>query len=124
MTQTVFNTVYLVLGIALTGYGAWMVLFTGRVFLEEAFQRNKELVRVISHVLTVSFCLVMCGYLLMAAEFVPPQGNGSFVWNVEFIHFGAMVLFMGVDLFFHLLVLSQMRGRGRRRPEHGASILA
>jgi hypothetical protein len=129
MMETVFTTVYLVLGVGLTGYGAWMVLRTGRVFLEEGFQRNAELVRVMSHVLTVSFCVVMGGYLLMAADFPPAQpnanaaGNAVF-WQQQLVHFGGQILFLGVDLFFHLFLLSRMRGRAREERSQESSALA
>jgi hypothetical protein len=133
MNQAAFNVVNLGVGVVLAFVVARMVGAAGRTMLDEAFPHRAELVEVVTRVVVVSFSLICGGYLVSELGIFLIENNPSFGWDtasvrLEIGSLGWLSVFLGVNLFFHLFVLSQIRGRGRRRPRHdehhGESILA
>jgi hypothetical protein len=129
MTQTVLNVVNLAIGVVLAVLIARMVWAAGEVMLAEAFPRNGALVQVVCRAAVTSFSLISCGYLAMELGIFWTQPNPGVAWDpastrLEIASLGWLAVFLGLNLFLHLFVLSQVRGRGRRRLDHGGSILA
>ena len=129
MAQTVFNVANLVVGVVLAIWVARLVRATGLAMLGETFPQNGALVRAVCRTAVTSFSLICGGYLVMELGIFWTQPNPGIAWDqasvrLEIASLGWLAVFLGVNLFFHLFVLSQVLSRGRRRPEHGASILA
>jgi hypothetical protein len=132
MTEMGWTALKVGIGVVLAVMAARMLWRTGTVLLSEAFPEKDILASVVKCALVLSFSLI-CG------AYVSAQAGGF--WTDALRGFSKdqiarqeistgdqqlcwMVALFGVNLLFHLFVLTQVRGRGRRRPKHGESILA
>jgi predicted membrane channel-forming protein YqfA (hemolysin III family) len=124
MNDLTRDAMYLGISVVLIIGAAWKMYRTGRKFLMEAFHRNEQLADSVNHLLVSSFCLMMAGYLAITARFFQPHQNLGDALSFDFAQFGALLMFLGVTLILHIFVLSRMRGKAQRRPNHGESILS
>jgi len=118
------DALYLGVSLPLTIAAGWKLHRTGRKFLMDAFHGDAEIAGPVNQMLVTSFCLIMAGYLAMTVNFFKSFANLDDIVGYDLAHFGGFLIFLGVTLFFHIVVLGWMRGRARRRPRHGESILA
>jgi len=115
---------YLAISIALTIWVARTLHRSGRVFLVDAFHGNTELADSVNHLLVVGFYLINVGYIAVAPRTDDALATTRGVIELESGKIGVVLLLLGVMHFFNLFVLSRMRQKGRRNPNHGESILA
>ncbi len=115
---------YLAISIALTIWVARTLHRSGRVFLVDAFHGNTELADSVNHLLVVGFYLINVGYIALALKTEEALVTARGVIELESGKIGVVLLILGAMHFFNLFVLSRMRQKARRNPNHGESILA
>jgi hypothetical protein len=115
---------YLAISIALTVWVARTLHKNGRIFLVDAFHGNAELADSVNHLLVVGFYLINVGYITLALKTEDALTTARGVIELESGKIGVVLLILGSMHFFNMFVLSRMRGKARRLPNHGDSILA
>ena len=77
-----------------------------------------------NHLLVVGFYLINVGYITLALKTEDALTTARGVIELESGKIGVVLLILGSMHFFNMFVLSRMRGKARRLPNHGDSILA
>jgi hypothetical protein len=124
MTETIFNIGYLSFGILLTGGACYGLFRASRTFLLDPDRANFAAVQCVTRLLTVAFCLLMCGYMMITGPYISLNlMPGQLVLAISF-RFGFLLVVTGVALLIALFVLSNLRKTTRREGNRRESILA
>lgn len=124
MTETIFNIGYLCFGCALTTGACYGLFRASRTFLLDPDKANLVSVRCVTRLLTVAFCLLMCGYMMVTGPYVSLNLMSAQLVQAISFRFGFLLLVTGLALLLSLFVLANLRNRTRREGNRRESILA
>jgi hypothetical protein len=124
MTQTIFNICYLSFGILLSTGTCYGIFRASRTFLLDADKSNLAQVRCVTRLLTVAFCLLMAGYMMVSGPFVVTPLDPNQLFLAVSFRFGYLLLVTGLTIFIALFILGNLRNRTRREGNRRESILA
>ena len=124
MTETIFNFSYLSFGILLTGGACYGLFRASRTFLLDSDKGNFVPVRCVTRLLTVAFCLLMCGYMMVTGPYIAVDLQPAQVVQAVSFRFGFLLVVTGLALLLALFVLANLRNRTRREGNRRESILA
>jgi TRAP-type C4-dicarboxylate transport system permease large subunit len=106
---------YLVVSLGLTIWVARTLSRSGRIFLVDTFQGNRELADAVNHLLVVGFYLINAGYVALALRYGSRPDDLAGSIETLSTKVGLVLLVLGVMHFFNLYVFSKMRRRALLR---------
>ncbi len=109
---------YLSYGLASAAMTVWVAQTlhkNGRIFLEDAFNGNRELAESVNHLLVVGFYLVNLGFILLFLRTQAEVGAAREAVELFSVKLGTVLLVLGFMHFFNMLVLAKVRRRNRNQ---------
>ncbi len=106
---------YLALSIGLTIWVASTLAKSGRAFLYDSFQENRELAESVNHLLVVGFYLINIGFVSLALKYGARPSDLPGAIEALSTKVGVVLLVLGGMHFFNLYVFSRLRRRAMIR---------
>jgi hypothetical protein len=124
MSDKIYSLSFVALSIALTTLVAWALLSNSRIFLLEALHGDRRPASAVSRLIVGGFCLIMFGDIATTSGSYMEVHSAPFAIRWEVTQLGSFVITLGLALSLSLFLMGWLRGRPRRRANHGESILA
>ncbi len=106
---------YIAIGIGLTCWVARTLNVHGRVFLAKGCKGNDELANSLGRLLSVGFCLLHFGFVLLTLKLGGMATNSTEAIELVSTKTGLVLVALAVSHFFHLALYARIHGKPRAK---------